>query len=541
MNKKVYPFYHTEDIYTLKDFLDLCDKKYAKKVAFSFERKKEMVKKTYHEFYEEVIKLSNNLIDNNYHEKKIAIMGENSYEWILSYFAIANTKNVVVPIDKELDFESIKRILEKTGTELLFYSNDYSDYADEIKKSDLPIKLVNMNDILFSIINHTVTKKEIQKYKAINIKPDDEIAIIFTSGTTGDPKGVMLMHKNVTRNTTSGMKFVEMKNKAVLALPLHHTYAFSCGVLCVMFAGCENFINRSLKNFSKDLEEQKPTFILTVPLVVETFYKRIKKTLEEKKKLSLVKFMIGISNFLRVFGIDVRRKLFKSILEALGGNLSMIICGGAALDKKYQIAFDNIGINVLEGYGITECAPLIAVNCTKYYRFGSAGLPLTCAEVKIDKNHGEDVGEILAKGDMVMKGYYQNEEATKAVMEDGFFRTGDIGYIDKDGFIFITGRKKNVIILSNGKNVYPEELEFKLLNDDGVQEVVVREDNECIEAEIFPDADYIEKMNIKDVKEYMQKVIDNFNKSEPLYKNISKIKIRDTEFPKTTTKKIKRG
>ena len=219
----------------------------------------------------------------------------------------------------------------------------------------------------------------------------------------------------------------------------------------------------------------------------------------------------------------------------------MIICGGAALDKKYQIAFDNIGINVLEGYGITECAPLIAVNCTKYYRFGSAGLPLTCAEVKIDKNPGEDVGEILAKGDMVMKGYYQNEEATKAVMEDGFFRTGDIGYIDKDGFIFITGRKKNVIILSNGKNVYPEELEFKLLNDDGIQEVVVREDNECIEAEIFPDADYIEKMNVKDVKEYMQKVVDNFNKSEPLYKNISKIKIRDTEFPKTTTKKIKRG
>lgn len=541
MNKKVYPFYHTEDIYTLKDFLDLCDKKYEKNVAFSFQKKKEIVKKTYQDFYEEVVKLSNYLIDNNYFEKKIAILGENSYEWILSYFAIANSKNIVVPIDKELDVQSIMKILSKTNTDMIFYSNDYSDYAEKIKKSNLDIKLVNMNEILSNIVNHDVTEKEIEKYKEITVKPDDEIAIIFTSGTTGDPKGVVLMHKNITRNTTSGMKFVEMKNKAVLALPLHHTYAFSCGVLCVMFAGCENFINKSLKNFSKDLEEQQPTFILTVPLVVETFYKRIKKTLEEKNKLSLVKFMIGVSNFLRIFKIDLRRKLFKSILDALGGNLSMIICGGAALDPKYQKAFDGIGVNVLVGYGITECAPLIAVNCTKYYRFGSAGLPLTCAEVKIDKNPGEEIGEILAKGDMVMKGYYQNEEATKEVMEDGFFRTGDIGYIDKDGFIFITGRKKNVIILSNGKNVYPEEVEFKLLNNEAIQEVVVREKDGNIEAEIFPDFEYIQKLNIENIEEYMQGIIDSYNKTEPLYKNIAKIKIRDTEFPKTTTKKIKRG
>lgn len=541
MNKKVYPFYHTEDIYTLKDFLDLCDKKYEKNVAFSFQKKKEIVKKTYQDFYEEVVKLSNYLIDNNYFEKKIAILGENSYEWILSYFAIANSKNIVVPIDKELDVQSIMKILSKTNTDMIFYSNDYSDYAEEIKKSSLDIKLVNMNEILSNIVNHDVNEKEIEKYKEITVKPDDEIAIIFTSGTTGDPKGVVLMHKNITRNTTSGMKFVEMKNKAVLALPLHHTYAFSCGVLCVMFAGCENFINKSLKNFSKDLEEQQPTFILTVPLVVETFYKRIKKTLEEKNKLSLVKFMIGVSNFLRIFKIDLRRKLFKSILDALGGNLSMIICGGAALGPKYQKAFDGIGVNVLVGYGITECAPLIAVNCTKYYRFGSAGLPLTCAEVKIDKNPGEEIGEILAKGDMVMKGYYQNEEATNEVMEDGFFRTGDIGYIDKDGFIFITGRKKNVIILSNGKNVYPEEVEFKLLNNEAIQEVVVREKDGNIEAEIFPDFEYIQKLNIENIEEYMQGIIDSYNKTEPLYKNIAKIKIRDTEFPKTTTKKIKRG
>lgn len=541
MNKKVYPFYHTEDIYTLKDFLDFCENKYSKNIAFSFQKKKELVAKTYFDFKSEVIKFSNYLIENGYNEKKIALLGENSYEWILSYFAIANSKNIVVPIDKELEITAVEKILEKTKAELLIYSNDYSDYAEAISKSFPQINLVNMKDILTDIVSHEITDVEIKKYDDIKILPDDEIAILFTSGTTGEPKGVVLMHKNVTRNITSGMKFVEMKNKAVLSLPLHHTYAFSCGVLCVMFAGCENFINKSLKNFSKDLEEQKPTFILTVPLVVETFYKRINKTLEEKNKTGFVKVMMKVSNFLRIFGIDVRRKLFKSILDALGGNLSMIICGGAALDAKYQKFFDAIGVNVLMGYGITECAPLIAVNCTKYYRFGSAGLPLTCAEVKIDKKDGEDVGEIMAKGDMVMKGYFENEDATNAVMEEGYFRTGDIGYQDKDGFIFITGRKKNVIILSNGKNVYPEELEFKLLNSDAICEVVVRENDGNIEAEIFPDFEFIEKENIKNMEEYFQHVIDEYNKGEPLYKNISHIKIRDTEFPKTTTKKIKRG
>lgn len=541
MNKKVYPFYHTEDIYTLKDFLDFCEEKYSKNIAFSFQKKKDLVTKTYFDFKNEVIKLSNYLIENNLNEKKIALLGENSYEWILSYFAIANSKNIVVPIDKELDVQAVEKIIQKTEAELLIYSNDYSDYAEAISNSFPQINLVNMKDILSDIVSHEITNQEIEKYNCIKILPDDEIAILFTSGTTGEPKGVVLMHKNVTRNITSGMKFVEMKNKAVLSLPLHHTYAFSCGVLCVMFAGCENFINKSLKNFSKDLEEQKPTFILTVPLVVETFYKRINKTLEEKNKTGLVKVMMKISNFLRIFGIDLRRKLFKSILDALGGNLSMIICGGAALDVKYQKFFDAIGINVLMGYGITECAPLIAVNCTKCYRFGSAGLPLTCADVKIDLKEGENVGEIMAKGDMVMKGYFKDEDATKAVMEDGYFRTGDIGYQDKDEFIFITGRKKNVIILSNGKNVYPEEVEFKLLNNNAISEVVVRENAGEIEAEIFPDFEILEKENAKDPKEYMQTIIDKYNKSEPLFKNISKIKIRDTEFPKTTTKKIKRS
>lgn len=541
MNKKVYPFYHTEDIYTLKDFLDFCEEKYSKNIAFSFQKKKDLVTKTYFDFKNEVIKLSNYLIENNLNEKKVALLGENSYEWILSYFAIANSKNIVVPIDKELDVQAVEKIIQKTEAELLIYSNDYSDYAEAISNSFPQINLVNMKDILSDIVSHEITNEEIEKYNSIKILPDDEIAILFTSGTTGEPKGVVLMHKNVTRNITSGMKFVEMKNKAVLSLPLHHTYAFSCGVLCVMFAGCENFINKSLKNFSKDLEEQKPTFILTVPLVVETFYKRINKTLEEKNKMRLVKAMMKISNFLRIFGIDLRRKLFKSILDALGGNLSMIICGGAALDVKYQKFFDAIGINVLMGYGITECAPLIAVNCTKCYRFGSAGLPLTCADVKIDLKEGENVGEIMAKGDMVMKGYFKDEDATKAVMEDGYFRTGDIGYQDKDEFIFITGRKKNVIILSNGKNVYPEEVEFKLLNNNAISEVVVRENAGEIEAEIFPDFEVLEKENVKEPKEYMQTIIDKYNKSEPLFKNISKIKIRDTEFPKTTTKKIKRS
>lgn len=539
MNKnKQYPYYHDEKIYTLREFLDFCEKKYSKRICFSYKRRNEVVNKTYAEFKKDVISLANYLLNNNFTSQNIALLGENSYEWIVSYFAIINSGNTVVPIDKDLDIKEIMRILSITQTKLVVYSNTYLDYAQEIEKNN--IKLLSMKHIENSILSSN-NKLPKDKYKKIKVVGDDIAAIIYTSGTTGVPKGVMLSNKNICINVTSGMQSLKFEGSTILSLPLHHTYGISSSVLCTMFWGCKIFINSSLKNLLSDFAEQKPDFMNTVPLLVETFYKNIYKKIREQKKEKIVSIMIIISNLLLNIGIDVRKKLFSSIRNALGGNLNMLVCGGAPLDKKYQVGFKNFGIDIIEGYGITECAPFIAVNRNEYYRFGSAGLPLTCSNVKIDTNGYENgEGEILVKGDMVMKGYYENPDLTEQAMEGDYFRTGDVGYMDRDNFIFITGRKKNIIILANGKNVYPEELEFKLLDNEEISEVIVKEKDNQIVAEIFPNYDFIKQKSISNVSECLDKIILNFNKQMPLYKNINKVEIRDKEFEKTTTKKIRR-
>ena len=539
MNKnKQYPYYHDEKIYTLREFLDFCEKKYSKRICFSYKRRDEVVNKTYAEFKKDVISLANYLLNNNFTSQNIALLGENSYEWIVSYFAIINSGNTVVPIDKDLDIKEIMRILSITQTKLVVYSNTYLDYAQEIEKNN--IKLLSMKHIENSILSSN-NKLPKDKYKKIKVVGDDIAAIIYTSGTTGVPKGVMLSNKNICINVTSGMQSLKFEGSTILSLPLHHTYGISSSVLCTMFWGCKIFINSSLKNLLSDFAEQKPDFMNTVPLLVETFYKNIYKKIREQKKEKIVNIMIIISNLLLNIGIDVRKKLFSSIRNALGGNLNMLVCGGAPLDKKYQVGFKNFGIDIIEGYGITECAPFIAVNRNEYYRFGSAGLPLTCSNVKIDTNGYENgEGEILVKGDMVMKGYYENPDLTEQAMEGDYFRTGDVGYMDRDNFIFITGRKKNIIILANGKNVYPEELEFKLLDNEEISEVIVKEKDNQIVAEIFPNYDFIKQKSISNVSECLDKIILNFNKQMQLYKNINKVEIRDKEFEKTTTKKIRR-
>lgn len=539
MKKSIYPFYHEDEITSMYEFINYIDNKYSDKIAFSYEIKKELIKKTYKEFRCDVIKLANIILKKNFVNEKIAILGENSYEWIVSYFAITSSKNIAVPIDKELSVDEVVNILNFTNAKMIICSNDYIDYAETISKRYANIEVMTI-DSLKELIKHPIIETELNRFANIKVEPDDEAVVLFTSGTTGNPKGVVLTHKNITLDITTAMKFMVMKNLTIFSLPLHHAYGFGSALLAPLFAGCEVYINRSLKNLAKDIEKYKPTFLVTVPQIAETFYKQIIKTLKENHKLKQVKFLLAISSILRALGIDVRRKIFKGILAKLGGNLEMIVIGGAPMSLKCQKAIDDIGIKPIAGYGISECSPIIALNSCNFYKLGSAGVPITCAEVKIDKNDKEYAGEILAKGDMVMKGYFKNPELTKDVMDGEYFRTGDIGYIDKDGFIFITGRKKNLIILSNGKNVYPEELEAKLLSNDIISEVVVRAVNDTIEAEIFPNQEYIKNNQIENVKEVLDKLIIDFNKQMPLYKNVACIKIRDEEFPKTSTKKIKR-
>jgi long-chain acyl-CoA synthetase len=371
-------------------------------------------------------------------------------------------------------------------------------------------------------------------------------AIIYTSGTTGVGKGVMLSHQNIAANTVAALNNVKVYDVSVLVLPLHHTFGFVAGVLCMLHVGTKICINSSLKNVSKDMGFYKPTHLFLVPLFVEKMYKKIWITAQRNGKAGLLRKLIKISNALLKLGIDLRRKFFKTVLDGFGGELKIIVCGGAPLDPRYVKGLRDFGINVLNGYGITECSPIVSVNRNDYYKDGSIGQVLPCCEVKIDKLHNSYEGEILVKGQNVMLGYYNNTGLTEEVMEEKWFRTGDIGKVDKDGFLFITGRKKNLIILSNGKNIYPEELEMLVLNIPYVKEVVVYSEKDgvrretTITAEVFLDNEYIEIENIKNPGKQLNDDISVINKAIPYYKNIRRIKIRHTEFNKTTTKKIKR-
>ncbi len=540
MINKNYPYYHDVDIFTLRDFIDYCTEKHSTKTAYSYEVKKELIKKSFIDFSNDIKTFGAYITDKYPSESKIAVLGENSYEWIVSYFSVTNSGNVIVPLDKNLPVKDVKNILNETEASLLICSDTYRDYAEQIQADKIKIDIIFISEI-FKSVTTNVTDKMIEKFENINVSPDDLCSIIYTSGTTGMSKGVMLTHKNLCVDVTSGMKYVKFYDKTVLLLPLSHAYGFLGNVLCSVFAGSENYINKSLKNINADLKSNNPEFLIAVPMMVETFYKRIWDSVQEKNKEGAVLFLIKISNFLFKLGIDIRRKLFKEILNGLGGNLKMIICGGAALDKKYHQFFESIGIHIIIGYGITECAPLVCVNRNKHFKYGSSGLALTCATIKIENEEGNREGEILVKGDMVMKGYYKQPQMTAEVMDGEYFRTGDIGYQDEDGFIFITGRKKNMIVLSNGKNVYPEELEIELMKNSTIKEVVVFESDKEIAAEIYPDSQKLAELSIEDAKKYFEEYIAEFNKTQPMYKNINKVVLRDTEFPKTTSMKIKRN
>jgi len=340
-------------------------------------------------------------------------------------------------------------------------------------------------------------------------------ALIYTSGTTGTSKGVMLSQKNLASNAVGACKLISFPESFLLILPLHHIFALSVGVLTIMLQGTSIAINQSLKNIQGDMQKYKPRNIFMVPLLAMTFYKQI---------MALAKGNNDIENLRKIANM------------AFGGNLTAIGCGSAPIDVKYINGYRELGMEFVEGYGLTESAGIASVNRNKYYRDGSIGLVPPSCEVKIAEPNEIGHGEICIKGNIVMLGYYRNEQATKDVFDDEWFKTGDIGYIDEDGFLYISGRKKNLIILSNGKNVYPEEIEFALCNSFSyIKEVVVYEDNDMITAEVFLDTE-----NIPDCISRLDNDIIEFNRTQPIFKNIGKTIVRETEFPKTTSRKIKR-
>ena len=558
--KKNYPLYETTVFSDFRVMTENVANKYPNKVAYSFKEnphKPEITKKTFAETRKYIVAMGTGLVDLGVREKHIAIIGEASYNWITSYYATMSIGAVTVPIDKELPAADIKSIIESAECDFVIYSS-VIDTKIKTVREELSIhpkficmsKKTELDDV--TMLGDIIIKGEKlvdegdNSYYDYDLDPNKLASIVFTSGTTGKGKGVMLTQTNIVSDMTQGMYNFNITPKTLCVLPPHHTFGSTVNFVGHYSQGAEVYISNGLKYILNELKEQQPTHLILVPLFVETFYKRIWATAEKQGKDKLLRKMIKASNGMRKVGIDLRKKLFASVTAAFGGKLEMIICGGAALNQDIIDTFEGIGIVILNGYGITECAPLISCNRNEYRKKGSVGVPIIGEKVKIANPDENGEGEICVKGPNVMMGYYKNPEATAAAFDkDGYFKTGDYGKLDEEGWIYITGRLKNLIILSNGKNVYPEEIENEISRIYGVNEVVVYEglnadgsSKDCIVAEIYPDFDALKSHGITDPQKHFKDGVNEINKRSAPYKKVQIVKIRNEEFEKNTSKKI---
>ncbi len=516
---------------------------------------------TFRESGEYVRELATEMIAMGMRGKTVAIVGEASPSWVFTYFAAMSMGAITVPIDKEYPAEDIAAVMNRAECEFAFISPAIEQKAALAREQVSTLKtVISMGEKDFEGAEALGTLRARgaermaagdRSYFDYEIDNDALASIVFTSGTTGKGKGVMLSQKNICSDMEQGMYNFQITYKTMCVLPPHHTFGSTINLAGHFAQGCEIYISSGIKYIMKELQEFRPSHLILVPLFVETFYKRIMATAEKTGKLPMLKKLIKVSNALRKVGIDLRDQLFKSVTKNFGGELQMIICGGAALNQNIIDFFESIGVVILNGYGITECAPLISCNRNEYRKNGSVGLPIIGGEVKIIDPDENGEGEIAYRGPNVMLGYYKEEEATRAVIdEDGFFHTGDYGKVELEGtdqWIYITGRLKNLIIFSNGKNVYPEEIETDIQGIYGVNEVVVyagesKSDpsKEVIVAEIYPDFDGLKSHGIEDAKAYFTEEVKKINQKNVSYKTVGLVKIRETEFPKNTSRKITR-
>jgi len=556
MPNKPYPLYEREILHDLQSVVNRSAKLNPGGEAFRYDDGGKDILITYKQFKSDIEMFGTALYSLGFSGgSHIALLGENSYQWIVAAFAVMNGSNVMVPIDRDLSPDLVKSLIQSADCSALIYSDDYHGIIEQIKHELAGVTFINIKqkrDDILSLGDLMAKGKDLIASGDTSFI-DNEIdskalaAIFFTSGTTGANKGVMLTHNSITINAIDALRLATAGKTNLLLLPLHHSFGFTGGVVIMIYLQSCICINLSLRNVSDDLKKYRPEVVFLVPLFVEALHKRVWETAEKKGKAKLLRRIVSTSNFLLSAGIDLRRKLFASVLAAFGGNLSMIVCGGAFLDTRFVEDFRAMGIFIANGYGITECSPVVCVNRNNHFRDGSIGRVLPSCEVKIDAPDGSEEGEILVRGKNVMLGYYKDEQATQKVLKNGWFRTGDIGRIDSDGFMYITGRIKNIIILANGENIHPEELESVLANIPLVKEVIVREDiagagnRAVVVAEIFPDYDRARDAGLDRLQEHFGQAIAAFNKTVPSYKHIQRVILRDTEFPKTTTKKIKRN
>ena len=559
------PIYKVERYTDIKDMIEKTGEKYADRPAYLFrtEEPGKLREITHREFRNQIKELGTRLIDLGLKDKRIAVIGENCYEWCVSYLAVVTGTGIVVPLDKALPENEIDSLIIRSEVEAIFYTKKYDEIMQKLKeKGNTKIKyFISMNeeehkDNIYSFHKLLVEGKKLiedgdRRFIDAKINPDVMGIMLFTSGTTAMSKAVMLSHKNIVSNLYDIASVIKLvpEDRMLSFLPLHHTFESTVGFLYPISCGCAIIFCDGIRHIGDNIKEFDITAMISVPALFEGMYRKVKKGIEKKGKWAKVEKGIKISNFLRKFGIDIRQKLFKEVHEAVGTKLRLFVAGGAALDPDYEKGFIDLGFTIYQGYGLTESSPVIAAEDDKYQRLGSIGKAFPSLDVKIDNPNEEGIGELLAKGPTIMIGYYDNEEATKVAIEDGWLHTGDLAKIDKDGYIFITGRKKFVIVLKNGKNIYPEELEALVNKIEGVKESFVygkpEDDGDFkICAKIVYDKDIVKEIyNIEDekqIKEVIWNEVKKINKQMPAYKYIRDIIVTDKELIKTTTQKIKR-
>uniref|UniRef100_UPI0040559F78 AMP-dependent synthetase/ligase n=1 Tax=Acetatifactor sp. TaxID=1872090 RepID=UPI0040559F78 len=532
--KTEYPFYEVEyEFTTVKDVVEVVLKTYQDNPVFQYKQGMEVKEKKKEEFVTDVCRLGQLFHEMFPKGSHIALLGKTSYEWLSCYFAIMNSENVTVPLDKELSREDLLELIDFADTDCLVYDKEYQDVADFVRKlSGKERAFICMQEnAQEKCLGELLTEYGDAVTWVGNPDKDDIAEIVFTSGTTGKSKGCMLTHGNLAWNAMNGKSFVYLtsKDSALSILPINHALEIAAGIMTPFCSGVTICINDSLKYLARNLVSYKPSAMVVVPLVMETLCKNIWREIEKQNKTKKVRFAMKVAWLLYRCHVDVRRKLFAQILDKLGGNLHLLVVGGAYIEPSLIKDFETWGITVVQGYGITECGPVISCNTDRHRKYDSAGRVVTGCEVKLVED------EIWVKGPIVMKGYYKNAEATQEVFEDGWFKTGDLGRLDKDSFLYITGRKKNLIILPNGENVSPEELEQRILRIPYVKEVVVAEKSGLILAEVF-----LDKEQEPEAEQMIEADIMVMNKTLPAYKRIAKVTVREREFEKTTTRKIKR-
>ncbi|NLW11735.1 MAG: AMP-binding protein [Clostridiaceae bacterium] len=581
------PLYDVREIKDLKDMLRQSAEHYANDAAFlvkdpravgqmentqnddQSEKSKSLpyLPVTYKKYSEDVDAFGTFLMSQGLKSARIAILAETRYEWYISYMSTVNGAGIVVPLDKELPVAEISSLLNRSHSEILIYSSSKAKEVDAIRDQLPEVKTIicmdqpaeGSGDLYFWDClqqGYDLIGQGDKSFIDAVIDAEALGILLFTSGTTARSKAVMLSHRNICINLMAmcSMLYIGPEDVFLSVLPLHHTYECTCGFLCPIYRGCTVAVCEGLRHITKNMQESKVTILLAVPLMMELFYKRIMKGASATPELAK-KFRLGlkISGLLRKVGIDKRRKLFAKVHDNFGGHLRLLIAGGAAIDPAVLTGMQDLGIHCVQGYGLTECAPILALNRDKFYKNESAGLPLPGVDVKVIEKDENGIGEIIGKGPNIMLGYYEDEEATAAAIDsEGYFHTGDLGYLDKDNFVIITGRKKNVIVTNNGKNIYPEEIEFLLLQNDLIAEVLVSGvadeagKDTMIVAEIFPNEEKVKELlgdvalDSEEARAEVDKVVKDVNHSLATYKYVKRFTLRTSEFEKTTSKKIKR-